>query len=457
MRRSDCEGEFGQEEEPVAVLPTVARPCNTMVPSRLGSYRTRRVSLQDLSPPEFIMVTQHHPVTARCQHPGQRFRFSLVVCWGIFVIASVRSSPLEAADAVIDAAQFASLQQAADAVPESGGVLRIPAGTYELTAPLHIRTGDTRIEGAGSATHLVNRNTEGAPAVLIEHPDYSGKTVPSKDRLWRVSVANLRISGNEKSGAGIEAYFIEEIFIQGVSSSYNGGDGVRLHQCYEDPRVSDNLFTYNKKSGLMIEGCHDIVVSANHFEENQDGVRCVDSFNLAMSGNNLDDHLGDGVVIENTYGSVVASNMIEECQGWAIVLDRDCYGTTLSANVIAHEFTGGIDLRDAHGCAVSANTFTIVKKVGIAVRKESGSITISGNNFSDTWIGNDAEGNPLRKRDPKPSRSEPNPNEAAGILLENCTAVVINGNLFSGLVGKSIERQGECTHILVNGNGEHRP
>ena len=55
-------------------------------------------------------------------------------------------------------------------------------------------------------------------------------------------------------------------------------------------------------------------------------------------------HLGHGVIIENTYGSVVSGNMIEECQGTAIVLDRDCYGIVLSANVIAHN-GAGIDLR----------------------------------------------------------------------------------------------------------------
>lgn len=32
---------------------------------------------------------------------------------------------------------------------------------------------------------------------------------------------------------------------------------------------------------------------------------------------NLDDHLGNGLVIENTYGSIVAANMIEECAGHA--------------------------------------------------------------------------------------------------------------------------------------------
>ena len=356
-------------------------------------------------------------------------------------------------EAIVDAGEFASLQEAADAIPESGGVLRIPPGTHEISEPLRITTGDTQVVGVGTSSHIVNTNTEGKPAILIENPAFSGKTTPNKDRLWRVSVANLRLTGNESSGAGIEAHYIEELMIHRVTSSYHGGDGLRLYYCYEDPRVSDNLFTYNKGSGVYAEGCHDIVVSANQFEENQDGLKCIDSFNLTMSGNNLDDHLGDGVVIENTYGSVIASNMIEECQGWAVVLDRDCYGITISANVIAHEFTGGIDLRDAHGCAISANTFTIVKKIGLAVRSESASITISANNFSDTWVGDDADGTPLQKRENEPSKTEQNPNEAAGILLEGCKGIVVSGNLFSRLSTDAVVQTGDCQKILLNGNG----
>lgn len=377
--------------------------------------------------------------------------------WAALFVVLISQPQLNAisSDAIIEVEDFATLQEAADAIPQTGGVLKIGPGTYEISEPLRITTGDTRIEGSGTATHLVNKNAGGKPAILIENPEFAGKSVPSKNRLWRVSVANLRVTGNENSGAGIEARYIEEIRVHGVTSSYNGGDGLRLYFCYEDPRVSDNLFTYNKESGVSIEGCHDIIVSGNQFEENQDGVTCVDSFNLAMSGNNLDDHLGDGVVIENTYGSVVASNMIEECQGWAIVLDRDCYGITMSANVIAHEFTGGIDLRDAHGCAISANTFTIVKNVGVAVRSESGSITISGNNFSDSWIGSAEDGVPLRKRDQTPSKTEQNPNAAAGILLDNCSALVISGNLFSGLTGDAVEQQGNCKKILLGVNGIH--
>ena len=135
-----------------------------------------------------------------------------------------------------------------------------------------------------------------------------------KARIWRLRIADLRLTGNPESGHGIEAFGVNEIFIDGITVSHHGGDGIRLDHCYEDPRVSDCLITYNKATGLNLIGCHDIVVSANQFEENQDALHCMDGFNLTMSGNALDDHLGHGVVIENTYGSVVSANMIEEWQ-----------------------------------------------------------------------------------------------------------------------------------------------
>lgn len=214
-----------------------------------------------------------------------------------------------------------------------------------------------------------------------------------------------------------------------------------MHFCYEDPRLCDSLLTYNKKTGLNLVGCHDIVVASNQFEENWDALRCSDGFNLCMTGNNLDDHLGDGVVIENTYGSVVSGNMIEECNGTAIVLDRDCYGITLSANVIAHEVKGGIDLRDAHGCTVSANTFTIVKKDAVRVGPASGRITISANNFSDSFIG-----------DEKIKRTA-NDREASGLTLDGAQEIAVVGNLFSSVQPKALTIEGKAvSHVVFTDN-----
>jgi len=352
--------------------------------------------------------------------------------------ADVRTSRLPGAAAVIDAAAYPSIQAALDALPATGGAVRLPPGTFEISAPLRVAAPDVLLEGAGTATHIKNVNQEGKSALILQHPN--GKDDRTAE-LWRVRLANFRLTGNEKSGHGIEARRINEIFIEGVTVSYHGGDGIHLYFCYEDPRICDSLITYNKQTGLNLIGCHDIVVSGNQFEENQDAVRCTDGFNLCMTGNNLDDHLGDGVVIENTYGSVVSGNMIEECNGTAIVLDRDCYGITLSANVIAHNMTGGIDLRDAHGCAVSANTFTIVKQNAVRIGSDSGRITVCGNNFSDSYIGADEV------------KRAANDRFAAGLTLEGAGDVAVVGNLFASLAPKAVTVEGPpSVRVLFSNN-----
>jgi len=345
--------------------------------------------------------------------------------------------------AEIDASRYPTLQAALDALPEGGGLVRLPPGTFELSEPLVLRRGETRIEGSGASTHLRNVNTNGKPALIIAP---LGMPAKQNARIWRVQLGNFRISGNTNSGDGIYAERVEEIFIHGLSIDHNGGNGITLTNCYEDPRVSDSIITYNSGAGLNIIASHDIVVNANHFEENQDAVRCIDSFNLCMNGNNIDDHLRHGVVIENTYGSVLSGNMIEECNGTAIVLDRDCYGITISANVIAHHLGGGVELRDAWGCAVSGNTFTLVHSNSIFVGPDSGRITITGNNFCNSYIGGGKDKRPAEHKSPMGR------DEATGVVLHGASDIVVSGNSFSGLSGNAVTAFGKCCRILVCGN-----
>lgn len=347
---------------------------------------------------------------------------------------------LPGARAVVKAAEFSSLQAAIDAVPGDGGIVQLPPGTFEIRQPLVITQSDLTLRGSGTATHIKNVNEEGKPAVIIRHK--SGKAPrAAKERVWRVMLANLRITGNEKSGHGILAEYVNEIFLQGVTVSYHGKDGIVLDHCYEDPRINDCLITYNRKGvGLNLIGCHDIVVASNQFEENRDALHCKDGFNLCMTGNCLDDHLGHGVVIENTYGSVLSGNMIEECNGTAVILDRDCYGNTISANVIAHN-GAGVDLKDAHGCAVSANTFTIMKTHALRIGHGSGRITVTGNNFSNSYIGSDK----VKRRK--------NDLAAAGMTLEGAKDVTITGNVFAGVKPKALELKGApSTGIVFESN-----
>lgn len=343
----------------------------------------------------------------------------------------------------INAGKYDTLQAAFDAVPTTGGIVLIPPGDYEIVTPLIVRTAETRIVGSGAATHIINKNQFHQPAMKLA-PE--GIEKDPKLRIWRVQVADVRISGNESSGDGIYAEGVQEIYLEGVSIDHNGHHGIHLVNCYEDPRIADCIITYNKQSGIEINGCHDIVVNSSHFEENLDALHCFDTFNLCMNGNNIDDHLRHGVVIENTYGSVVSGNMIEECNGTAIILDRDCYGITLSANVIAHHLEGGIDLRDAHGCAVSANTFTITHKFGVRAAKDSARNTISANNFCNTHIGEGKDKRPATAATPMGTDA------GAGVLLEGARDMNITGNSFSGLSTAAIWSTATCQRLLITGN-----
>ncbi|MCA9214335.1 MAG: right-handed parallel beta-helix repeat-containing protein [Planctomycetales bacterium] len=341
--------------------------------------------------------------------------------------ASTESPKLPGARAGIHAADFPSIQAALDAVPEEGGVVILPPGTFEISEPLVIHQSDVSFHGSGSSTHIKNVNESGQPAIVIAHQGHTRNGNDRQHELWRVRLANFRISGNANSGDGIVAYNVNEIFVDGISVSYHGGDGLKLSFCYEDPRIVSSLITYNKKVGVNLIGCHDIVVSSNQFEENQDGLHCIDGYNLCMTGNCLDDHLGDGVVIENTYGSVVSGNMIEECQAAAVVMDRDCYGNTVSANVIAHN-GAGVDLRDAHGCAISANTFTIMQSDAVRIGPNSGRIAVSANAFSDSYIG---EGSLKRTEDDR---------NAAGMVLSGAKDVLVSSNAFTGVRPTAISK-----------------
>lgn len=347
------------------------------------------------------------------------------------------SPPLPGARNVIEAINYPTLQAALDAIPAEGGVVRLPPGTFEITEPLVLDKGDVLLEGCGSATHIVNKNEAGKAALVIGPKNFA---TDKKAKIWRVQVGDLRITGNAKSGNGIEAHGVQEVFLQGVTVSYHGGHGILLNECYEDPRVSDSLITYNKKSGLEILGCHDIVVCGNHFEENVDALRCLDGYNLCMTGNNLDDHLRHGVVIENTYGSVVSGNMIEECNDTGIILDRDCYGITLSANVIAHEMKCGIDLRDAHGCSVTGNSFPLVHNRAVVIGKDSGRIPVVGNAFSDSYIGT--------AQTKRPVLDDP----SGGLVVEGARDVTVVGNTFSGLTTDAVQQPTQGTNVVISHN-----
>lgn len=338
---------------------------------------------------------------------------------------------------IIDASQFKHLQNAIDALPPGGGVIELPPGRFELEKPLVLNTDFVTIRGAGSSTHLVNVNKNGQPALHIEPPAEQGK-------LNWIQITDLRISGNPQSGNGLEAVDIEWLLLSRLSVDHNGGDGILMDHCNEDPRVADCLITYNGGAGINLLACHDMVVSANQIEDNQDGVRCIGGFNLTMTGNNFDDQKGHGLVIEDTYGSVVSGNMIEESIGHAVVLSGACYGISLSANTFTHCQGEGVRLEGVKDITLSANGFVLMRQYALHALDGASQLTITGNTFSRFPYD---PSKPLNVA--KAHKTEP----GQGILLENVHDITLNGNTFSEPSGEAILITGQKNQrINITGN-----
>src|SRR5262245_62589832 len=150
--------------------------------------------------------------------------FGCLIAWQY--AASQSAGPgtarLPGARPAIDAANYPSLQAAIDALPASGGVVRLPAGVFEIKQPLRISQEDVLIEGSGTATHIKNVATEGQPAIEIDNPK---RKTDARATLWRVAIHNVRLTGNEKSGHGILAHPLDEIFLPRVTPSVHRAGG----------------------------------------------------------------------------------------------------------------------------------------------------------------------------------------------------------------------------------------
>lgn len=362
----------------------------------------------------------------------------VVPCMGL---AQVNNEKVASTQALIHVADYPSLQAAVDALPPSGGTLHLTAAKLVLTEPVLIRAGDVTIVGDGSVSHVFNANTQGAPAFILSSEQAAENNPAQNSPIWRVQFNNFRLTGSPHSGHGIEARFVNEVFINSMTVSEHGGDGIHLHLCYEDPRVCNSLITYNQGAGVWAKGCHDTLIAGCQFEENRDAIYFLDGFNLTASGNNIDDHTRHGIVIENSMGNTLSGNMIEQCVETGVILKRDTYGTTVSSNIFTNDREGGVLLDDAHSCTLTGNTFSRVPKRAIAIDGKSHATTISGNTFGESSVGD------------KQFKGGWDKNVASGIYLDGAQYVNITGNTFSNLSTPALELSDrESRSVVFNSN-----
>jgi hypothetical protein len=79
-----------------------------------------------------------------------------------------------------------------------------------------------------------------------------------------------------------------------------------------------------------------------------------------------------------------------------------------------------------------------MKSNAVRVGPDSGRITISGNNFSSSYIGQGKD------------KRQPDDQTAAGLVLSESTDVLVTGNVFAGLDPPAVDHKGDQPSVMAN-------
>jgi len=219
----------------------------------------------------------------------------------VFIVASLAMRGYAGNDSIIVATDFPSIQTALDeAGRRGGGVVFIPAGTYEITRTLKIPSHVTMM-GAGSATVLkatmqigrnpfpnnrVVRNADphrGNVGIVIKDLTVDGGLLGEyhKTGIYGISLENC-------DNSRIEGVIVRRCSGEGILVAYGRGNnvverciveennhGINVHHCSGEVLVRANICRRNGVHkpkyggiGIFVEGVHHIAIEGNICSQN---------------------------------------------------------------------------------------------------------------------------------------------------------------------------------------------
>jgi hypothetical protein len=215
------------------------------------------------------------------------------------------------------------IQRALDALPDTGGEVRLSAGVYTIRRPVVLRRDGLALRGAGPATLLRLAPRANCPVVILG----PSENLPRR-KVSRLLLADLTIDGNRLNQQ-------TELWRTQGEGTLIRNNGVTVRSV-TDSRV-ERITVFNCRSGGLVT---------------EHGVR-----NLSVSGLNSYGHQFDGMACYKTEDSVFTDLHLHHNPGAGLSLDLDFDGNVVADAVMA-ENDIGIFMRESH-----FNTFN-----GIVIR-----------------------------------------------------------------------------------------
>ncbi|MGD9494967.1 MAG: right-handed parallel beta-helix repeat-containing protein, partial [Armatimonadota bacterium] len=271
----------------------------------------------------------------------------------------------------IDMGEAGGLQEALDALPERGGTVYVPAGTWEVerTVEIALREGQHLfLVGEGRASVLTNADTSGAPLLSI---------LGALGQWWpdlRITIRDLTFVGNHRSGDALVIDHPNDTLIDACSFFGHGGTAVNFLTRGTNATVRD-CWMRDCRRALAAANLHHLTLHGNQTRRLTDGQ--VQDEHVYIDRNCrevriVNNHLAygdaEGIILDGTAQHVLANNTIEGFTTGIYVLG--CRDLVITCNYLH----GPIGVRlagECSGIAITGNT--MINNTEAAVRFEDAS------------------------------------------------------------------------------------
>jgi hypothetical protein len=330
----------------------------------------------------------------------------------------------------ISAADHASLQDALDALPDAGGAIYLPTGTYHVASTLTralVEGQHLFLYGDGRGSVLVNDNRDGQ--ALLHLTGVVGSWWPD----LKITVRDLTLVGNHDSGDGLVLDYPNDALVDACFFSGHGGTAVRLGPQGTNVTVRD-CWMRDCKRALRADNIHHLTFHGNQTRSQEGGQQQAEHVFLGwecrevrLVANHLAYGQAQAIILDGTAQHVIANNTIEgfpiaiEARGKGETNPPDhCRDMVISGNYL-HADTGVLLKGQCRGFVINGNTFinNPVAAVQVQDGAHGGGHAIAGNVIRKSVY----DGVYVKSASP----------EQGGIELGEAKGCVVTGNVLDGI------------------------
>ncbi|MGA2855205.1 MAG: right-handed parallel beta-helix repeat-containing protein [Verrucomicrobiota bacterium] len=226
-----------------------------------------------------------------------------VVCLSGFPVMFVSDFPMLAGEPVVvelpAGVTGAEIQQALDGLPDSGGVVVLPPGSFEVSQPIELRRDHQTLRGSGPATVLRLADNANCPVIILGEP-----LNDPVQTIRHLKVAGFFVDGNRVNQQR------ERWRLRGEGSEIRN-NGVTV-QDVSDSTVENVTCARCRSGGLVTtRGVRRLTVrNLTAFDNEFDGLACYQTEDCLFTGLYLHDNPGAGISLDLDFSDNVVSNAV---------------------------------------------------------------------------------------------------------------------------------------------------